>query len=45
VHPTVRGHALIARLLYAELCRESRTAGRGEPAAIYRAGCGTGRSP
>ena len=39
VHPSRRGHALIARLLYAELCRAALGAGPGSPDAVYRAGC------
>jgi lysophospholipase L1-like esterase len=40
VHPSPRGHAVIARLLYAELCRAALTALSGSPEAIYLAGCG-----
>jgi lysophospholipase L1-like esterase len=39
VHPSRQGHALIARLLYAELCRAALAAAPGAPDAIYRAGC------
>ena len=38
VHPTAQGHGLIARLLYAELCRAAAEAESGAD-AIYRAGC------
>jgi lysophospholipase L1-like esterase len=43
VHPTPRGHALIARLLYAELCRAALTAAPSSPDAIYRVGCDAAR--
>jgi lysophospholipase L1-like esterase len=39
VHPSPRGHELIARLLYAELCAGAAAAAPGEPPTIYRAGC------
>lgn len=43
VHPTARGHLEIARLLYAELCQAAVRARVGDPAAIYRRGCGSQR--
>ncbi len=39
VHPSARGHGLIARLIYAELCRAALAARAGSPDAIYRPGC------
>ena len=42
VHPSARGHALIARLLYTALCRAAASAGPGASEAIYRSGCGRG---
>jgi hypothetical protein len=43
VHPSPRGHELVARLLYAKLCSAARTAAPGEPETIYRPGCGARR--
>jgi len=40
VHPSRLGHAMIARLVYAQLCAAAMAAGAGELAAVYRAGCG-----
>jgi lysophospholipase L1-like esterase len=45
VHPSARGHAVIARLLYAELCRAALAAAPGSPDSIYRAGCGAADHP
>jgi lysophospholipase L1-like esterase len=45
VHPSAAGHALIARLLYAELCEAALAAAPGSPDAVYRAGCRARRSP
>lgn len=39
VHPTERGHELVAERLYAELCRSALASKTGDPAGIYRAGC------
>ena len=40
VHPSPSGHALIARLMYAELCHFAKRARQGDPAGVYRPGCG-----
>jgi lysophospholipase L1-like esterase len=41
VHPTPLGHAAMARVMYAELCRFARRARGGDPLGIYRPGCGS----
>lgn len=45
VHPSAIGHEVIARLMYRELCAAARAALSGEPAAVYRAGCGRASGP
>jgi lysophospholipase L1-like esterase len=40
VHPTPRGHALMARHMYAVLCDFAGRAAEADPARIYLAGCG-----
>ncbi len=40
VHPSRLGHVVIARLLYSQLCTAAAAAAPGEPATVYRAGCG-----
>jgi lysophospholipase L1-like esterase len=45
VHPTAAGHALIARLLYVELCRAALAAAPGAPETAYLPGCGRRRRP
>ena len=39
VHPTARGHAEIARLMYAALCAAAVSAPPRDPARVYRDGC------
>ena len=43
VHPSSRGHAMIAGLMYAKLCAAARSAASGDPARVYRPGCGAER--
>jgi lysophospholipase L1-like esterase len=40
VHPSAHGHALIARLLYRNLCAAARAAPPRAPVLMYRGGCG-----
>jgi lysophospholipase L1-like esterase len=42
VHPSGYGHALIARLMYRNLCAAARAAPPHAPVLVYRAGCGVG---
>lgn len=40
VHPSPRGHEMIARRMYASLCVAAMAAPPGDPVSIYRPGCG-----
>jgi phospholipase/lecithinase/hemolysin len=42
VHPSVYGHALIARLMYRNLCAAVRAAPPHAPVQVYHPGCGVG---
>jgi lysophospholipase L1-like esterase len=42
VHPSVYGHALIARLMYQNLCAALRAAPPHAPILVYGPGCGAG---
>jgi lysophospholipase L1-like esterase len=42
VHPSVYGHALIARQMYRSLCAAARAAPPHDPLLLYRPGCGVG---
>jgi lysophospholipase L1-like esterase len=41
VHPSPSGHAMIARLMYADLCAAAGAAPPGDPVTVYRDGCGS----